>query len=432
MSQSYYFPDPIQGTIELPPWLVSIKDTPAVRRMMFIRQLGLKAYIDFPGAIHTRYSHALGTMHLAGRMTKMLIEKMQNKGKTHIAQNLKDNLNNIMAAGFLHDIGHAPFSHAADFVLKKITGKTHEELSEVIVKDKIPSEIEDHGITKSSVIQLIKTRGHRNPFLSHIINGPLDSDKLDYLLRDAYHVGLKYSFDLDHFLRSFTVLGENSDLSTCILGLDSTKQAIVTAELFIVIWKSMYDLVYFIKNSRIAEKMLEKAFLLNDNDPSIKEMFQLDNFLRCNDENMLDKLENMGTEIAQLLAPENPARLYKEVLDKELTETNYKMTPNFIAKLENDPDELADVLSLRLAEELGQSKYSIICDIVKSKAPREIYLDNNGSSGEVYLRNKSDIVGIMKAKNTLKVYISPIILKQVEPKDIERKLVEMIEGDSDI
>jgi HD superfamily phosphohydrolase len=60
MSQSYYFPDPIQGTIELPPWLINIKDEPVIRRMMSIRQLGLKAYMDFPGAIHTRHSHALG------------------------------------------------------------------------------------------------------------------------------------------------------------------------------------------------------------------------------------------------------------------------------------------------------------------------------------------------------------------------------------
>lgn len=335
MSQSYYFPDPIQGTIELPLWLVGIKDEPAVRRMMFIRQLGLKAYMDFPGAIHTRYSHALGTMHLAGRMTEMLSKKMAKKGKHSIAQNLEDNLNNIMAAGFLHDIAHAPFSHAADFVLKKITGKSHEELCEDIIKQKIPSEIEDWGITKNSVIQLIKTKGHNNPFLGQIINGPLDSDKLDYLLRDAYHVGLKYSFDLDHFLRSYTVLGEEGNLSNCILGLDSTKRGIVTAELFIVIWKSMYDLVYLVEQSRISEKMLEKAFLLHVSEPSVKEMFEIDNFIKGNDESMLSQLERMGEDVAQLLAPENPKRLYIVKIDKELTEKNYRMTAEFLAEVED-------------------------------------------------------------------------------------------------
>ena len=429
MSQSYYFPDPIQGTIELPLWLVGIKDEPAVRRMMFIRQLGLKAYMDFPGAIHTRYSHALGTMHLAGRMTEMLSKKMAKKGKHSIAQNLEDNLNNIMAAGFLHDIAHAPFSHAADFVLKKITGKSHEELCEDIIKQKIPSEIEDWGITKNSVIQLIKTKGHNNPFLGQIINGPLDSDKLDYLLRDAYHVGLKYSFDLDHFLRSYTVLGEEGNLSNCILGLDSTKRGIVTAELFIVIWKSMYDLVYLVEQSRISEKMLEKAFLLHVSEPSVKEMFEIDNFIKGNDESMLSQLERMGEDVAQLLAPENPKRLYIVKIDKELTEKNYRMTAEFLAEVEDDPDGLADKLSLRLAEELKQEKYSIICDVVKSKAPREIYLESDDSSEEVLLRNKSDIVGVIKAKNILKVYVRPTALKNIDCKHMTEVLRSLVEGE---
>jgi HD superfamily phosphohydrolase len=432
LSKSYYFPDPIQGTIELPPWLVAIKDEPAVRRMLFIRQLGFKAYIDFPGAIHTRYSHALGTMHLSGRMVEMLSEKMAKKGKHNVAKNLDDNRNNIMAAGFLHDIAHAPFSHAADYVLKRITGKSHEELSEDIIKDKIPQEIEDWGITKNSVIQLIKTKGHNNPFLGQIINGPLDSDKLDYLLRDAYHVGLKYSFDLDHFLRSYTVIGEEENLTTCILGLDSTKQGIVTAELFIVIWKSMYDLVYLVEQSRIAEKMLEKAFLLREDEPLVKEMFEIDNFVNGNDENMLAQLENMGQDVTQLLAPEDPKRLYSVVLDKELNEKNFKMTAEFLARVEDDPDGLADAFSLQLSKELKQPKYSIICDVVKSKAPREIYLESDDESEEeVLLRNKSDIVGVIRAKNALKVYVAPTILKNIDNKHMQVVIESLVEGEGE-
>jgi len=429
MSQSHYVPDPIQGTIELPHWLTVIKDEPVVRRMMFIRQLGLKAYMDFPGAIHTRYSHALGTMCLAGKMSEMLSEKLGNKrGKQVIAKNLKDNKNNIMAAGFLHDIAHAPFSHAADFVLRKITGKSHEELCEDIIKTKIPSEIENWGITKSSVIQLIISRAHNYPFLSQIINGPLDSDKLDYLLRDAYHVGLKYSFDLDHFLRSYTVLGEEDELKNCILGLDLTQQAIVTAELFLVIWKSMYDLVYFVEQSRISEKMLEKAFLLCKDESSVRDMFKIDDYVEANDESMSEQLKKMGSNIAQFLAFEDPKRLYSDQLQLELNKKKYKMKPGFFAELEDDPDELSDQLSLRLAEELKQEKYSLICDIVKSKAPREIYLDPaNTKETEIQLRTKSDIVGALKARNMLKVYVRPTVLRNLNKKHIQEVLKTLVE-----
>ena len=433
MSQSYYFPDPIQGTIELPPWLINIKDEPVIRRMMSIRQLGLKAYMDFPGAIHTRHSHALGTMHLAGRMSEMLSKKMLNKGKHVLAKNLDDNRNNIMAAGFLHDIAQPPFSHAADFVLKKIVGKSHEELCGDIIASKIPSDIENWGITKSSVIQLIGPRTHSYPFLSHIINGPLDSDKLDYLLRDAYHVGLKYSFDLDNFLRWYVVLGEEENLEHCVLGLDLTKQAIVTAELFLVIWKSMYELVYFAEQSRIAEKMLEKAFLMCKDDPVIKEMFDIDNYVKGNDESMLSQLKKMGNGVVQLLAAENPKLLYSKKLEVELTKKNFRMTTRFLAELENQPDELSEQLSLRLAEGLRQEKYSLICDIIKSKAPKKIYLDNSGTGeSEIELSTKSDIVGELKAKNLLKIYVAPTILKKIDYTHMSatvKKLVEEEKGD---
>jgi len=433
MSQSYNLPDPIQGTIELPLWLITIKDEPVIRRMMFIRQLGLKAYMDFPGAIHTRYSHALGTMHLAGRMSEMLSKKMMNKGKHVIAKNLDDNKNNIMAAGFLHDIAHAPFSHAADFVLKKIIGKSHEELCEDIINLKIPSDIENWGITKSSVIQLIGPKTHSHPFLSQIINGPLDSDKLDYLLRDAYHVGFRYSFDLDNFLRQYMVLGEEEDLKHCILGLDSTKQAVVTAELFVVIWKSMYDLVYLVEHSRIAEKMLEKAFLLRKEDSVIKEMFQIDKFVEGNDESMLSQLKKMGPDVTQLLAAENPKRLYSTKLEIELNKKNFKMTTAFLAELEEDPDELSEQLSLRLAQELKQERYTLICDIVKSKAPRKIYLDNsNTNESEVELSMRSDIVSALTARNLLKVYVAPAALKKIDCTNMSEVLKKLVEEEKGI
>jgi len=138
LSRIHSFPDPIQGSIELPLWLISIIEEPTIRRMLFIRQLGLKAYIDFPGAIHTRYSHSLGTMQLAHRLVSMLSKKMQDKGNKIIAANLRANENNLMAAGFLHDIGHGPFSHVLDFVMKKVYAKTHEELSEIFI-NQLPS-----------------------------------------------------------------------------------------------------------------------------------------------------------------------------------------------------------------------------------------------------------------------------------------------------
>src|SRR2546427_8281337 len=156
--RDHKIPDPIYGTIRPPPWLLSIDTLPPVRRMTLIRQLGLKAYVDFPGAIHTRYSHAIGVMELAGRLTDLLVMKMGKQGKPKCVSNLKDNKNTIMAAGFLHDIGHGPFSHAVDFPLRKFSGKTHEQISTEIIAKEV-KEIEDHGIPVDSVNKIV-TKHH--------------------------------------------------------------------------------------------------------------------------------------------------------------------------------------------------------------------------------------------------------------------------------
>lgn len=104
---------------------------------------------------------------------------------------------------------------------------------------------------------------HTYKFLNHVMNGPIDANKLDYLMRDAYHVGLKYSLDLEHFITNFRVLGlADLSLTDYELGLEDNMESLATGEIFIVIWKNMYDLVYYVENSRIAEKMIEKAMIL--------------------------------------------------------------------------------------------------------------------------------------------------------------------------
>ena len=166
--------DSIHGTIEIPNWLLRIINEKSVRRMLFIRQLGLKAYIDYPGAIHTRYSHVLGVMHLAGRIIEMLSELEYKKGRPETATSLSNNKINIMAAGFLHDIGHGPFSHVVDYILKRYSGTTHEEISFEIIKKL--DDIENDGINITKVRDIITGR-HPYRFINHIVNGPIDADK---------------------------------------------------------------------------------------------------------------------------------------------------------------------------------------------------------------------------------------------------------------
>jgi uncharacterized protein len=425
-------PDPIAGKIELPNRLVKIIEEPAVRRMMFIRQLGLKAYIDFPGAIHTRYSHALGAMHLAGKITDLLIQKMDEiKNSSIIKESLLSSKNDLIAAGFLHDIAHGPFSHAVDFAMKEISGKSHEDLAEEIILNELPKDLAN-WINEQQVIKLIQGK-HDYPFLSQIISGPLDIDKLDYLLRDAHHVGLKYSFDLDYFLGSYTILGDRNCLNKCKLGLENSAQARVTTEIFLVIWKSMYDLVYFVQDSRIAEKMLEKAVLLGKDEKKIAEKFNnTKSFLTLNDDELLNILTSLTGKPADLVSNIKAGKVYDVIIDTELDQTQFQLTTAFVEALKKPEkaNALSDTISKQFNEKNNKKEYAFICDIITSKVPSEIAIDDQDKETGEYteLRQRSRIIGAMQSQSRIKVYCDPTIKQEAETEKINTTLKEIIEG----
>jgi hypothetical protein len=236
--------DPVHGSIKMPLWLIQIKDEPAIRKMMFIRQLGLKSSIDFPGAIHTRYSHCIGTMHLAKRILDTLRDKAE--GDQELVDLLKENENTVMAAGFLHDIGHGPFSHVLDFPLKKIAKTSHESVARYIIDSKLKI-LEEHGIPSKSICEIIEAT-HQHRFLSQIVNGPLDADKLDYILRDSYHIGLRFAIDTGYLTNQYKILGGDYRLAERQLGIENNADAQVASELYLVMWKSLYDLLYYVED----------------------------------------------------------------------------------------------------------------------------------------------------------------------------------------
>jgi len=396
--------------------------------MTLIRQLGLKAYIDFPGAIHTRFSHALGVMELAGRITDLLITRLATEGKPKSVANLKDNRNTIMAAGFLHDIGHGPFSHAVDFPLSKLSCKTHEEISTRIISEEL-IELEHHGISIDAVNKIITGR-HRFPFVSSIVNGPLDADKLDYLLRDSHHVGLKYALDIENFIEGYTVLGDDKDLSRSELGLENTPEALTSAEIFLTIWKGMYDLVYHIENSRIAEKMLERAILAGcSTDNELKDVFQSpEKVTQLYDEKLLEILQRIkGFPRDTAAAILTKRELFVKSYDKELSVDQFaSISQGFLEAIRPaGASEASFSLSEKTCDALKLEQNQIICDVIKSRVPHSIHVDETDPHGDpVELKSKSSIIGAIKERIRLKAYIHPSLQKKME----EKVLSNTIEG----
>lgn len=401
--------DPIHGTIEMPSFMEQILKEKSFRRMQFIRQLGLKAFIDFPNAIHTRYSHVLGVMHLAGKITDRLIKLESTGGRQNVHDVLENNKNNLSAAALLHDIGHGPFSHVIDFILKEYCGTDHETKSFKFI-DKFRW-MDSKGLNTKEIKKIIKGE-HEYKFLNNIITGPLDCDKMDYLLRDSYHVGLRYSFDLNHFINNFRILGGNSsDLKSFELGLENDITSIKTAEIFLIIWKNMYDLVYYIKNSRIAEKMIEKSIILRiemDNN-FVEHLKDNDMYLELDDEKLLKILEDGKDKLSSGLARNMRSNtLYTEIDLKNRVESffpNQLAYASFVDKIEKKEDKVSDDLSKALCSKLKCKNYEIICDIVKSRKPKQINLNSTSATGDPpELSEKSEIIRSIKEEISLKIY----------------------------
>ena len=183
MRENLSIHDPIHGFIQINnAFFLRIIEHRAMRRLRHIRQLGALDEV-FPNATHTRFSHALGSMHVMKNVLKHLKKSLPTPYK-----------NTLLLAALLHDIGHAPFSHSLE---KEILPRTHEALTQRIIKE-ILVEIARNEEEKNTLIAAAHlldnhgTKNHEVPYeVPHeLLSGALDVDRLDYLQRDSFYTGV--------------------------------------------------------------------------------------------------------------------------------------------------------------------------------------------------------------------------------------------------
>ncbi len=204
------FRDPIHGFIRTDPLETALIDSRPMQRLRFIRQLGW-TFLIFPGAEHSRFSHVLGTMHLAGRVYDALAAKSEGRLPTH-PECPERRL--VRAAALVHDIGHAPYSHSAEDLFAD--GIDHEEMSRRLLNT---PEIEDifarhgNGIDTQAVQRELSKNGQGvERLLSEIITSELDVDKMDYLRRDSLYCGVQYgSYDLERLIDTLAPITDPDD-----------------------------------------------------------------------------------------------------------------------------------------------------------------------------------------------------------------------------
>jgi HD superfamily phosphohydrolase len=203
------FRDPVHGMIEVDRTTeLPVIEHRFVQRLRRIHQLALTSYV-YPGATHTRFEHALGTMELAARV----FDELTGSGTLSLDAGERERKRRLLRlAALLHDVGHAAFSHAGEESLFP-RGENHETFGVDLIRgDDLGGLIDSlyksrFGITRNDVADLLTNQVEPvDRYLWQIISSPIDADKMDYLLRDAHYCGVNYGvFDMPRLVRKLVV-----------------------------------------------------------------------------------------------------------------------------------------------------------------------------------------------------------------------------------
>ncbi|MBX2966042.1 MAG: HD domain-containing protein [Cyclobacteriaceae bacterium] len=233
MNKKKIINDPVYGFIKIPGELVfDIIEHPWFQRLRHIKQLGLTDFV-YPSAQHTRFQHALGALHLMGRV----LDTLKSKGIVISDKEYEASLIAIL----LHDIGHGPFSHALEDSL--LTGIRHESLSYLFMQ-----QLNEQSDGSLDLALKIFRNGYERKFFHQLIASQLDIDRLDYLMRDCFFSGVpEGTIGVDRIIAMLTVHDDQ---------LVVEEKGIYSIENFLNARRLMYWQVYLHKTTVSAERML--------------------------------------------------------------------------------------------------------------------------------------------------------------------------------
>jgi len=250
--------DSVHGHVRLGDLATELVDTPAFQRLRHIKQLSTVRLV-YPSANHTRFEHSLGVYHLArGAIDGLGLDD--------------DTAAHVRAAALLHDVGHGPYGHQTEGIIRRATGRDHDDVAWLLTDAdrEVCRVLERNGLDPERVASLIAGEGG----LGALVSGELDVDRMDYLVRDAHHTGVPYgTVDTGRLVTELRLAGDNrpggSGGSAGSVGaarpdpedaeLVLAEGNVPTAESLLVARSLMNAVVYRHHVSRVAGEMLERA-----------------------------------------------------------------------------------------------------------------------------------------------------------------------------
>ena len=364
------FNDPIYGFISIETELIlQLINHPYFQRLRRISQMGLSSLV-YPGANHTRFEHALGSMHVMQKAIDVLILK-------GIKINLKER-EAMQIAALLHDIGHGPFSHATEKTLLK--GIHHETISLKIIRL-----LNKSFDGKLDLAEQIFIGNHPRKFMHELISGQIDVDRLDYLKRDSFYTGVtEGNINTDRIVATMNVRDEN---------LVFELKGIYSLEKFLLARRLMYWQVYLHKTSLAAEMILLKIIqrfqsLTKQQKGKLNKNNMLFPFLKMNpsetikDKVLIHYLSMDDSDIIQLLKSlENHNDSVLSLLSRQLLNRN-------LPKIRIRENAYTN-------EELDKMKCKLKCD---ENDISDYFVFNGSISNQTYISDESQIL-ILDKKN---------------------------------
>jgi len=369
---------------------IAVIDLPLVQRLRRIHQTGL-AFLTYPCTGHNRFQHSLGVTNIVDKFAKSLMRKYKKLVDSHAVRELR-------LAAILHDIGHGPFSHPTEEILmhmpeikaellanpKFSKAKPHEMLAYYMITSeafrKVIEEINIHYDLKIDIDRIANmiVGDMDNPqmegYMSDLINGPFDADKLDYMPRDAYFSGLKMEVDLERI--AYTSLidkrGTSFDRRLCsdVSGAHNLEQIMFNKVL-------LYSSMYHHHKVRAAACTFKSIFeIIRDHKLEV-DGHSFDNatdFLSIDDYDVLSRFEEIP-ELTQIIQNLKHRRLLKRALVISRRTAKDPRPYQRLIRLSEDPTALRKLRDLIVDEVVRRggvcSVYDLWIDLPEPPSLRE-------------------------------------------------------------
>lgn len=432
--QMYQFRDPIHGFIEVTEQELKIINSAPFQRLRNIRQLAT-TYLVYHGAEHTRFGHSIGVMHLTSRVFDSVTRKNPNLFSDDYEENekkVKWYRQLLRLIGLTHDLGHAPFSHASEELFKQ--GKEHEDYTKIIIcETEIADYIREIGeqykqqygnsfdITPELIWMIYEGKDVTNEqfivpdfmFLKSFMDGELDCDKMDYLLRDSLYCGVTYGkYDLNRFVSTLTAYKQEN-----LIQLAIERGGVQALEEFVLARYFMFIQVYFHKTRRYLDKALVKS--LKAVLPDEKYPEDINEYLKWDDTKVLNLFaESDNIDVVDFRKRNIMTCIYES---KPHAETSEKKNTHIIFQL--------------LQKEFGDQVLYDSIDKAAHKLSPVLFNINDDSGKEIMILDEKTglTTNIMEESIILKSLIHPISINRIYADravkdDILRRINEINNG----